>query len=53
MIFTFFILLLFLIIHVDFQQPDEHSEQDAKKLQVGAGFPHLIEDKQIIPVMSH
>ena len=46
MIFTFFLLRLFLVVHIYLQQSDEHSKQDAKKLQIGAGLSHLATDKE-------
>lgn len=52
-IFTFFFLLLFLIIHIDFQQSDEHSKQDAEELQIGSSFSHLIKGKKILLVTLH
>lgn len=36
-----FSVVLFLIIHIHLQQPDEHPKQEAEELQVGASFPHL------------
>lgn len=45
MIFTFLLFHLFLVVHIYLQQSDEHSKQDAKKLQIGASLSHLATDK--------
>lgn len=53
MIFTFFLLRLFLVVHIYLQQSDEHSKQDAKKLQIGAGLSHLATDKEKVMLPWH
>lgn len=44
-----FTVLLFLIIHINLQQSDEHPKQETEELQVGAGFPYLRQNKIIHP----
>ena len=49
------LFVLFLIIHIDLQQSDEHPKQDTEKLQVGSGFTHLAKDtknKYELPVYT-
>lgn len=44
MILTF-LLVLFFIINIYFQQSYEHPKQNTEKLQVGTSFPHLAKNK--------